>query len=322
MQIEYRQLSKTPNYPNGAGEWRNCKICGMLFYATPIQLKRGTGILCSYKCSGIAKKNIQKKGEDLMCEECGKMFYLPPSHRRSRKLLCSKKCSNEFLHKRKEQRLLNNKTTCKYCTKEFYPTHPNAVYCSIRCRSMDKSGANSPRWKGGEKVAKCLGCGKEYKHHVSCKGLVCSMKCWGAVQAQYNREHAYSRTRGGKREDLDGAYFRSGWEANYARYLNWQIKNGLIQGWEYEPETFEFVGIKRGSRFYTPDFKVLLNSGEVEYHEIKGWMDNRSKTKLRRMTKYHPTIKIVLIGEKQYYAIAKQISACIPNWERKSNRKY
>jgi hypothetical protein len=118
---------------------------------------------------------------------------------------------------------------------------------------------------------------------------------------------------GGTRADL-GRYFRSSWEANYARYLNWLIKVGEIVSWTYEPDTFEFP-VKRGNRFYVPDFKLVNRNGSIEYHEVKGWMDPQSATKLKRMAKYYPAVKIVLIDKEQYTAIARQVSRMIPNWE-------
>ena len=125
------------------------------------------------------------------------------------------------------------------------------------------------------------------------------------------------RGRGGRRDDLEGLYLRSSWEANYARYLNFLLEHGDIAAWEYEPDTFEFEGIKRGTRFYTPDFKITNANGGIEYHEIKGYMDSRSRTQLKRMAKYHPDIKVVLIDKDAYYAIARDVSALIPEWERR-----
>ena len=90
----------------------------------------------------------------------------------------------------------------------------------------------------------------------------------------------YSRTKSGKREDVGGIYFRSSWEANYARVLNYQgIK------WEYEPKEFSFGDTKRGARVYIPDF-YLLETGE--WMEVKGWLDNKSKDKLIKFRKYYP----------------------------------
>lgn len=120
---------------------------------------------------------------------------------------------------------------------------------------------------------------------------------------------------GGKRKDLGNKYFRSCWEANYARYLNFLVSCGEINRWEYEPDTFEFVGIKRGTRFYTPDFKVFNNNGRVVYHEVKGYMDARSATKLKRMAKYHPSVSIEVIDKKRYQALAGKVSGLIKHWE-------
>ena len=125
----------------------------------------------------------------------------------------------------------------------------------------------------------------------------------------------HSRSKQGKREDLNGLYVRSTWEANYARYLNFLIDNKKLFKWEYEPETFYFEEIKRGTRSYTPDFKVWETEQSTPYFvEIKGWMDDKSKIRLSRMAKYYPEIKIELVRKEDYYAI-KQWSRLIPNWE-------
>jgi hypothetical protein len=114
---------------------------------------------------------------------------------------------------------------------------------------------------------------------------------------------------GGKRH-----YFRSKWEANYARYLQWLKTKKEIADWEYEPETFWFEKIKRGVRSFKPDFRVTeLTAGEV-YHEVKGWMDPRSKTKLKRMAKYHPHIKIIVVDRKVMDAIGRFMAPLIKDW--------
>ena len=128
--------------------------------------------------------------------------------------------------------------------------------------------------------------------------------------------HHYSRCRRGKRADLDNAYFASSWEANVARHLNLLKSLRQIVDWKYEPDTFWFEKIKRGVRSYTPDFRVWEPDGTDHYIEVKGWMDPKSKTKLRRMKKYHPTIRIRVIGEKEYRVLCKTSSPLIPEWER------
>lgn len=110
-------------------------------------------------------------------------------------------------------------------------------------------------------------------------------------------------------------YFRSKWEANYARYLQFLMDSGEIRNWEHEPVTFWFDAIKRGCRSYLPDFRVTENSGEVVFHEVKGWMDDRSKTKIHRMAKYHPTVKLVVIEASGYNDIRRKVSQMCNGWE-------
>jgi hypothetical protein len=110
-------------------------------------------------------------------------------------------------------------------------------------------------------------------------------------------------------------FYRSKWEANYAHYLQWQKVRGLISDWKHEPTTFWFKGVKRGCVSYLPDFWVQDNDAAESYHEIKGWMDARSLTKIKRMAKYHPTVRLVVIDGKRYEALRKSVSGIVDGWE-------
>ena len=126
----------------------------------------------------------------------------------------------------------------------------------------------------------------------------------------------YSRTRKGYREDLGDHFFRSSWEANYARYLNLLIRMGVVVSWEFEPETFWFEKIKRGVRSYMVDFKVqYANESKPTYVEVKGWMDPKSKTKIARFRKYYPQHRLEIVGEKEYRNIKACWASSIPLWE-------
>lgn len=94
-------------------------------------------------------------------------------------------------------------------------------------------------------------------------------------------------------------YLKSSWELSYAQYLDTELENGRIIQWEYEPETFWFERIKRGIRSYTPDFKVKYPDGRIEYHEVKGYLDGKSETKLNRMRIYHPDVLMKLIDRAE-----------------------
>ena len=109
-------------------------------------------------------------------------------------------------------------------------------------------------------------------------------------------------------------YYRSRWEANYARYLESLKIDNKILDWKHEDTTFWFDGIKRGVMSYLPDFHIFHINETEEFHEVKGWMDNRSKTKLKRMAKYHPEINLILIDTKAYKLLEKEMKNIIPDW--------
>ncbi len=111
-------------------------------------------------------------------------------------------------------------------------------------------------------------------------------------------------------------YYRSRWEANYARYLQWLLERGEIKSWRHEPKTFWFLSIKRGTRSYLPDFEVVELNGRTVYHEVKGWLDAGSKVKLKRMAKYYPDEKLILIDAKSYRSIAATMKLILQfQWE-------
>jgi hypothetical protein len=114
----------------------------------------------------------------------------------------------------------------------------------------------------------------------------------------------YTTANGGTREDLN-KYFRSNWEANFARILNYENKI-----WFYECCTFQI----ENSMSYTPDF-YLLN--EDKFIELKGRMDEKSKHKLDMMQLKFPWITIELIEGKEYNELRKKYKNVIEKWEGK-----
>ncbi len=110
-------------------------------------------------------------------------------------------------------------------------------------------------------------------------------------------------------------YCRSMWEGNFGRWLEYQVKHKMIKSWEHEPQTFWFLDIKRGVRSYLPDFKVTNLDGTHYWVEVKGYMDSKSRTKLKRMEKYYPQEKIVLIDSKWFSTNSSKLKLIIPNWE-------
>jgi hypothetical protein len=289
----------------------NCPECNTLFSVSPIRLKRAKQVFCSMSCRAKSRAREMGVGKHMVvtCQQCDKSFTAHTCHiKQGRRKYCSLACRNAA--KRSE---LPRCVACGNATSKI-----RRKYCSANCRDGYQKGENNRNWRGGKIVVMCNICGKEFEVARSVfshgYGKFCSRDCMAIYKGQ-NASESSSRSRGGRRDDLNGLYVRSAWEANYARYLNWLLRSGGIEKWEYEPETFEFKGIKRGVRFYTPDFRITNNDRSIEYHEIKGWMDAKSAVKLKRMAKYHPTIKVVLIDEPVYKALAKSVKCFIPEWE-------
>lgn len=113
--------------------------------------------------------------------------------------------------------------------------------------------------------------------------------------------------------DLGGRYFRSTWEANVARWLNALQLRGDILEWQYEPLDFEFKGIKRGVRFYKPDF--FIKEPDREYYiEVKAFMDSKSITALARMARQYPQVTVLIMDKKKYAEIESEFGH-LPGWE-------
>lgn len=106
-------------------------------------------------------------------------------------------------------------------------------------------------------------------------------------------------------------YFRSRWEANYARYLQSLKENKLIFDWLYEPDVLYF---ENEHKSYIPDFKIICKNNNIQYHEVKGWYDERSKCIFSLMKKYYPNVTLLIINGK-WFNNNKRVLNSIPNWE-------
>lgn len=262
------------------------------------------------------------------CRQCGAPYSFGRSHR----IYCSRKCASAAWRIRSYP---YTHLACGICGEDFVRLHSNQRYCSDVCGhkadSVRRKRRNTGIGKGGltrgaEFVPRknCILCGNRFYAPPALVrrggGKYCSNGCRVRAMAMNPENYPQTRSRrglGGKRSDLGDKYFRSSWEANWARYLNLLVSWKQIREWKYEPVTYEFVGIKRGTKFYTPDFLVTENNGGEYFYEIKGYMDQRSETKLKRMKKYHPKVEIRLIQQKEYKSIEKQVSTLIPTWERR-----
>lgn len=110
-------------------------------------------------------------------------------------------------------------------------------------------------------------------------------------------------------------YFKSGWEVNYAIYLEYLKKHSQIVDWFYEPATFWFNNIKRGVRSYKPDFKILRPNGTHYWVEVKGYMDAKSLTKIKRFRKYYPEEELFVREKSWFIEHQRALPRLCESWE-------
>lgn len=174
-----------------------------------------------------------------------------------------------------------------------------------------RSEAMKKRWAEGvfddrDGTGKRKPCSEETKKKLS-KAMKKSWKQgkWD-TETYANREfNSSGRGRGGFRKDI-GHYVRSRWEANYARYMNWECIDYL-----YEPETFY---LKELDCRYTPDF--VVGDYEPVYIEVKGY-DTPEHRKKREAFRKQYGYKLKVIGPKRYYELEGKYGKLIKGWEKK-----
>lgn len=108
----------------------------------------------------------------------------------------------------------------------------------------------------------------------------------------------------GKRIDLNNQYFRSTWEANFARIIQYNNKQ-----YEYEKHVFP-VKIDGNDCTYLPDFKI-----DNIFYEIKGYWYDDAKIKTEAFMQQYPEIKLVIVDSEKYYKLRNKYKKLIDNWE-------
>lgn len=258
-------------------------------------------------------KERRESGRHKICINCRIEFcsIVPTGFRTPKEVACTKQCANEYRVKIRRD-------------KGTYVRTKEAIEKDFQTK-LSKNPNHGKKWAAVKQGIKERGLGgfdrTIYKHwtqtpdgkkklseiHTNKKVSSKTRKLISERMKNLLHEHpelVYSNANGGKREDLNNQYFRSNWEANYARILNEQNIN-----WIYEPQTFD---LSNGTT-YTPDFKI----GEKKFVEIKGWYDQDSKQKIELFLKEYPDHELDLIGESEYYSLRNLFKHKIPTWEGK-----
>jgi hypothetical protein len=297
----YQKLTKNKEY--------KCEECGEMF--TP-KHHGNTKRFCNHGCANRNKwkkhmENLVKnppKPVTKICKQCG-VEFVKNRHLSINSLqwrgakFCSNKCVSE------STRIKDGLTVSQRRAVRLNSPKRGSVECREKVSQRTKEGMlkpevkmrlsrSKPKWSDERKA----------DHAKKLTGKIPLNVTTGNGSFPNVQRGTYFCSKG-------DFYFRSKWEANYALYLDFLVKHGEILSWEYEAKVFVFEQIKFGTRSYRPDFQITNNNGSIEYHEIKGYMDARSKTKLKRMAKYYPETKLILVDRKPYQEILKKLKGII-----------
>lgn len=189
----------------------------------------------------------------------------------------------------------------------------------IQCNTLEYKTQCSERMKGHivteemRKKMRLANTGKTFQHSDDAKEKIrcSSKKLWSNPQhkkmisdifvKQYidGKRKIPNTIRGksGKRQDLNNIFFRSSWEANFARILN-----KLNLKWEYEPKRF-LLNDDDKIMTYLPDFKV-----NECYVEIKGFImpDKSNIKKFNLFRIQYPQFKTLFIGPTEYKSLIEK----------------
>lgn len=73
-------------------------------------------------------------------------------------------------------------------------------------------------------------------------------------------------------------------EAAYAQHLEAERLSGRVVWWKFQGMKFRLAD----NTFYTPDFNVMLASGQLEQHEVKGFWTDDAKVKIKVASSLYP----------------------------------
>lgn len=94
--------------------------------------------------------------------------------------------------------------------------------------------------------------------------------------------------------------YRSQWEWRYAQHLTLRQRAGEIRDWAYEPDRLILAPARDGQRAltYTPDFRVVTTTGDVEYHEVKGYQRRSGVMSFKIAAAHFPNFRWVMVSQE------------------------
>lgn len=94
---------------------------------------------------------------------------------------------------------------------------------------------------------------------------------------------------------LAAKLYKSKAEERYAALLDVQRMAGEIRAWRYEAITFKLADGVR----YTPDFLVTEQDGSMSLREVKGFMREAARVRLKIAVEMYPTFAWFLVWARK-----------------------
>jgi len=258
-----------------------CATCGETYQDTT---KRKVGSYCSKKCQSTDSVSIRNSN--------GSYERTQQQNERLSKTLKEKYASGEMKKTDEEKEMLSQKLKDYWASGKMKELSEKA--CMERYGVRHHSQTEEARKANRERPQKPVS--EETRRRMSISQSA-------RVRSEESKQHHYTYGNGGKREDIGNTYFRSNWEANFARICDYNNKE-----WEYETKTFALSN----GRNYTPDFLI-----EGVYYEIKGRWTEKARNQVEMFQKDYPEIRLDVIDESCYIILRKRYKHLINKWEGK-----
>ena len=221
--------------------------------------------------------DVRYTGRDGSCMNCGEEIRIMPSREKDgsqgiERHFCGKKCYDEY------QRKYPNKVWNEGLTKET----------SEKVAQYAKSMSGF-KWSDEMKSDMSKKKKQFFEDHPEAR-----------EQIARNNNHGYGIC--GVREDL-GQFFRSTWEANFARMLRFE---GVPYKYEGKGMAFDLGYTTYLVDFYLPEERAWI--------EVKGQKTAKWKMKVRVLKNLYG-ISVIVVDEKRYKEIEKSYENRVRNWE-------
>lgn len=97
----------------------------------------------------------------------------------------------------------------------------------------------------------------------------------------------------------------NGLETRYSQLLQQGVIEDQIAAWRFEP-----VSLRLGDNtFYRPDFMVIRSTGQIEFHETKGYWREDARVKIKVAATAFPWFTFYAIQEKHSAFVYERFDA-------------